>query len=54
LNSDTEKLEKFIEKSEIIANFLRQQVMQKRIHEALYVRQIEDFLAAFSDFKTER
>ncbi len=54
MNSDKEKLENFLEKSEIIANFLQQQVTQKRIHEVLYVRQIEDFLVAFSEFKNTR
>ena len=47
-----EKLEIFLEKAEVIANFLHQQVKQGIINQALYMRQIEDFLKAYEDYKS--
>ena len=52
MDSDAkEKFENFMNKSEVIAIYLRQQVKQGIINQALYKRQVEEFLAAYDDFK---
>ena len=50
-NESSETLKTFMAEAEIIANYLRQQVRQGSISQALYVENIRRFLSAHENLK---
>lgn len=50
--NENEIRKQFIEKTEVITNYLRQQIKQGKIQELLYQRQIQQFLDAYNAFKS--
>jgi len=50
-NESSETLKTFMAEAEIIANYLRQQIRQGSISQALYVENIRRFLSAHENLK---